>query len=403
MSNDKEHDDGGFNFDNVESDSFDTSFDEHEHDEHHGQGDEHVEEHYHENFHEDEHEQGEHYHENGNEHEHENNVEDEPVSKKKKNKKGSSSSSGLKKFIKPLIGGVALIGCLFVGYNYYKSTLSNSTSMTPNHLIAHNATPPKIPHNLVANTNMDSGFVPKQNIPGPGPLMMQHPKENPAMEQAGLQNKPLTENTENTQNLNIPVSGPKPILNPVENVSDAPRNNKDDGDEINTHLTELIAVTKNLDTDLSVKFSQMTDKLSETSQAITTRLDKTDDNVSALTTHVNELDTKINGFDKQLKDIQGGSLQHNTITSNVKKDIHVTKRHIEHKNRPVQHKVDLNGFVVRGVEKGDTPQSAWIQTPSGYQVVHIGEQNVSGMGTIKAIRPKGETWIVETSNGIISP
>jgi archaellum component FlaC len=408
MSNDREHDDNGFNFDNFESDAFengfeDSSFEEHDHNGHEEHG-EHGD-HFHENVHESDHEEhegngyeehgehGDHFHENVHE-------EHDDDKKRKKEKKKKSSSTGIKKFIKPVLGGVIVIGVLFVGYNYYKNTLSNSTNMTPNHIIAHNATPPRIPHNIVAKNDTGINTLPKINIPGPLLMNQKDGNVSAPLQQASSSDleKPSMDN-ELSSSVNKPINTP----NNMANIDEPVHHTKEDGDAINVQLTELIAVTKNLDTDLSGKFSQMTDKLSETSQAITSRLDKTDDNVSALTTHVNELDTKMNSFDKQLKDIQGGSLQHNTIETKNKKDIHVTKKHIEHKNRNIPHKTNLNGYIVRGVEKGETPQSAWIQTPSGYQVVHIGEHNIPGIGTVNAIHPKGDTWIVETSNGIISP
>lgn len=381
---DKKGNDEGFDFDTDDGEVH--GHDEHEH-EHDDEGDEFSNAQYDEEEH-----GGQYDDEDLNEHH-----DDED-----KKSSGEKTNGGLvKKLIKPVIG-LAVIGAGGFGYMQYKAHMNASTAPVhaqQHHTIPGNARPPGLPGPPMMHNAPISQANAENNESAPAPLPM-HKSISPmglagAGALAGAGGALAMNHGDNNDDVPPPIkshhddndmatiSPPQPVAPPAPVNSD-----------VDKHLEELIDVTKHMETDLSNKFQSFNDNLSKTSNAITSRLDKTDDNVKVLGDHISSIDTRMNDFDTEIKDLE----------SRVSKPVKETKTGIEHRIHTSFHKPvsAVAGYVLRGVEKGDNPQAAWLQTPTGYEMVRIGD-NIKGVGSVKSIHPSGKTWVVETSGGTIHP
>lgn len=202
------------------------------------------------------------------------------------------------------------------------------------------------------------------------------------------------------------AQGGVPVQNPAAQIQTAMNAPSAGGDVAGT-LKALVASTTALTTSIDTHFHAYDDEEHKLRADVIGRLDKTDANIAAIGQHETSEDARLAADEQRIAALEGDHASHGRPAHADKapaprpaasRTQHAQESHASH---VVQHG-SLEGFALRGIAAGKSPASAYIKTPTGYDLVKLG-QVVPGGGTVKEIRPVGRSWEVVTTEGIIRP
>ena len=177
---------------------------------------------------------------------------------------------------------------------------------------------------------------------------------------------------------------------------------------VETALRDLVAATSNLNQTLDKRFGSFDERLGKIAESMNGRLDETDRKIGEVGGHVANIEARVGNVDQRLTVLEAGPShpQGRPAATRAASPVAappVAAPHVHARMAAARPSAGhLHGFALRGVARGDAPETAWVETPGGFFLVTKG-QTLNGAGTVREIRRAGSSWEVITSEGVIRP